>query len=149
MGHKLRAMNEVVDILSSPSWSTVNAAVANNNEQQRQRKDIVTDYLLKQRHIHEFSVTGTPKPATTNLNDIFITVKTTKLYHDTRLALIIKTWFQLAKDQVSFILFNFYFPPARHSYCVFPFAPPSIRFLITIIAFAKCSAALIYFKTPS
>lgn len=100
--HKLRAMNEVVDILSSPSWSTVNAAVVKNNDQ---RKDIVTDYLLKQRHIHEFSVTGTPKPATTNLNDIFITVKTTKLYHDTRLALIIKTWFQLAKDQVSVIFF--------------------------------------------
>lgn len=60
----------------------------------------INDYLLKRR-IHEFSVTGTPKPATTSLNDLFITVKTTKLYHETRLALIIKTWFQLAKDQVS------------------------------------------------
>lgn len=46
------------------------------------------------------AVTGTPKPPTTELNDIFISVKTTKNYHDSRLALIIKTWFQLAKEQV-------------------------------------------------
>lgn len=46
------------------------------------------------------SVTGTPKPPNLLLNDIFISVKTTKNYHDNRLALIIKTWFQLAKDQV-------------------------------------------------
>lgn len=97
---QISALNEVVNTVSSPLWSTVNTAVAKNND--RRPNDIVTDYLLKQRqHIHEFSVTGTPKPATTNLNDVFITVKTTKLYHDTRLALIIKTWFQLAKDQVS------------------------------------------------
>lgn len=47
------------------------------------------------------SVTGTPKPPNLLLNDIFISVKTTKNYHDNRLALIIKTWYQLAKDQVS------------------------------------------------
>lgn len=60
----------------------------------------VSDYLLKRR-LYEYSVTATPKPATISLNDIFISVKTTKLYHDTRLDLIIKTWFQLATDQVS------------------------------------------------
>lgn len=54
------------------------------------------------------AVTGTPKPPTTELNDIFISVKTTKNYHDSRLALIIKTWFQLAKEQVRCLLF-FYF----------------------------------------
>lgn len=64
--------------------------------------DTVTDYLLKRQHkTYESSVTGTPKPAIITLDDIFITVKTTKLYHNTRLALIIKTWFQLAKQQVS------------------------------------------------
>ncbi|XP_055373299.1 fringe glycosyltransferase [Condylostylus longicornis] len=47
-------------------------------------------------------VTGTPKPSITQLDDIFISVKTTKNYHDNRLALIIKTWFQLAKDQTWF-----------------------------------------------
>jgi fringe protein len=35
------------------------------------------------------------------LDDIFISVKTTKKYHDTRLRLIVETWFQLARDQVS------------------------------------------------
>lgn len=50
---------------------------------------------------YQNSVTGTPKPQTTELDDVFISVKTTKNYHDTRLSMIIKTWFQLAKDQVS------------------------------------------------
>lgn len=100
-------------MLSSPTWSTINTAVSknnNNNNRFNRNDNAVTDYHLKQQqHIHEFSVTGTPKPATTNLNDIFITVKTTKLYHDTRLALIIKTWFQLAKDQVSWKMFIHFF----------------------------------------
>lgn len=78
------------------TWQTTNNEFIRNDHQ---TTDMITDYLLKRRQ--EFSVTGTPKPATTNLNDIFITVKTTKSYHDTRLALIIRTWFQLAKDQVS------------------------------------------------
>lgn len=50
--------------------------------------------------LRQGSVTGTPKPPTTELDDIFISVKTTKNYHDSRLSLIIKTWFQLAKTQV-------------------------------------------------
>jgi hypothetical protein len=54
------------------------------------------------------SVTGTPKPPSTDLNDVFISVKTTKSYHDNRLAMIIKTWFQLAKNQVSRILYYLY-----------------------------------------
>uniref|UniRef100_A0A0A1WQE2 Fringe glycosyltransferase n=1 Tax=Zeugodacus cucurbitae TaxID=28588 RepID=A0A0A1WQE2_ZEUCU len=48
------------------------------------------------------AVTATPQPPITELDDIFISVKTTKNYHDTRLALIIKTWFQLARDQTWF-----------------------------------------------
>lgn len=34
------------------------------------------------------------------LDDIFISVKTSKHYQDTRLPIILKTWFQLAKEQV-------------------------------------------------
>lgn len=98
VGHKKPAFNHVIDMISSTSWSTDNKA---KNKIDDRSKDIFDHHVLKQRQIYEFSVTGTPKPATTNLNDIFITVKTTKLYHHTRLALIIKTWFQLAKDQVS------------------------------------------------
>lgn len=95
-------------IPSYPIWPTTNGDFDKNDHQST---DLIADYLLKRRQ--EFSVTGTPKPTTTNLNDLFITVKTTKSYHDTRLALIIKTWFQLAKDQVSlneyFLSFFFFF----------------------------------------
>ncbi|GBP89719.1 Fringe glycosyltransferase [Eumeta japonica] len=38
----------------------------------------------------------------TTLDDIFISVKTTKNYEDTRLPVILKTWFQLAKKQTWF-----------------------------------------------
>lgn len=38
--------------------------------------------------------------ANIDLDDIFISVKTTKKYHDSRLKTIVKTWFQLARDQV-------------------------------------------------
>uniref|UniRef100_A0A6E8VR23 Fringe-like glycosyltransferase domain-containing protein n=1 Tax=Anopheles coluzzii TaxID=1518534 RepID=A0A6E8VR23_ANOCL len=47
------------------------------------------------------AVTGTPKPPTTELDDLLISVKTTKSYHDTRLEMIIKTWYQLAKEQTT------------------------------------------------
>ncbi|XP_055620559.1 fringe glycosyltransferase [Toxorhynchites rutilus septentrionalis] len=50
----------------------------------------------------QLSVTGTPKPPTTELDDLLISVKTTKGYHDTRLEMIIKTWYQLAKEQTWF-----------------------------------------------
>lgn len=35
-----------------------------------------------------------------DLDDIFISIKTTKKYHDSRLKMLVKTWFQLAKEQV-------------------------------------------------
>nr|UZQ18782.1 Fringe [Doryteuthis pealeii] len=38
----------------------------------------------------------------TTLNDIFISVKTTKKFHDKRLKLVLDTWFQFAKDQTYF-----------------------------------------------
>ncbi|KAJ9590161.1 hypothetical protein L9F63_016717, partial [Diploptera punctata] len=43
--------------------------------------------------------TGTSRPVGTQLNDVFISVKTTRNYHKWRLPVILKTWFQLAKDQ--------------------------------------------------
>lgn len=45
--------------------------------------------------------TATMVPFTTNLNDVFISVKTTKHYHHSRLPAIIDTWFQFARNQVS------------------------------------------------
>lgn len=47
------------------------------------------------------SATATVKPPSTRLDDVFISVKTTKHYHAQRLPIILKTWFQLAKSQVS------------------------------------------------
>ena len=43
--------------------------------------------------------TTTSKPVT-SLDDVFISVKTTKNFHATRLDVIIKTWFTLAREQV-------------------------------------------------
>lgn len=67
-------------------------------------KNVIVDKKIND-YGHHGAVTATPKPPTTVLDDIFISVKTTKNNHDTRLALIIKTWFQLAKGQVSFSFF--------------------------------------------
>ena len=44
---------------------------------------------------------GTELVSNIDLDDIFISVKTTKKYHNERLKLIVETWFQLARDQVS------------------------------------------------
>lgn len=46
------------------------------------------------------TTTTTVKPHTT-LDDVFISVKTTKNFHATRLDVIIKTWFTLAREQVN------------------------------------------------
>lgn len=51
-----------------------------------------------------YSATATMKPPTTVLDDVFVSVKTTKHYHSQRLPIILKTWFQLAKAQVNIIL---------------------------------------------
>lgn len=44
-----------------------------------------------------------------SLDDIFISVKTTKHYQYTRLPIILKTWYQLAKEQVSILKSLFYY----------------------------------------
>jgi hypothetical protein len=45
--------------------------------------------------------TATMAPFSTDLDDLFISVKTTRHYHHFRLPAIISTWFQFAKEQVS------------------------------------------------
>ncbi|KAG8329843.1 hypothetical protein J6590_077434 [Homalodisca vitripennis] len=47
----------------------------------------------------EAGSTATPKPPLARPHDVFISVKTTGHYHRARLPVILKTWFQLAKDQ--------------------------------------------------
>jgi hypothetical protein len=46
------------------------------------------------------SSSATSRPVGTQLGDVFISVKTTRNYHKWRLPVVLKTWFQLAKDQV-------------------------------------------------
>lgn len=82
------------------------------------------------------AVTATPKPPTTELSDIFISVKTTKSYHATRLPLIIKTWFQLAKDQVRLFFFPFF--------CIMCFAFFSFSVILFICMKEKKNTNLIY-----
>ena len=45
--------------------------------------------------------TATMAPFPTDLDDVFISVKTTRHYHHSRLPAIIGTWFQFAREQVS------------------------------------------------
>lgn len=47
--------------------------------------------------------TATMAPFPTDLADVFISVKTTRHYHRSRLPAIINTWFQFAKEQVSLL----------------------------------------------
>ena len=55
-------------------------------------------------HNVEYSPPVTSASSTT-LDDLFISVKTTKNFHNSRLDVIIKTWFTLAREQVTI---NFY-----------------------------------------
>ncbi len=54
------------------------------------------------------TTTTTIKPHTT-LDDIFISVKTTKNFHASRLDVIIKTWFTLAREQVYIVNYKLLF----------------------------------------
>jgi hypothetical protein len=84
---------------------------------QRLQADRFINYDVYENYVHtteqgsyrnvQKAATGTPKPPSTDLDDVFISVKTTKKYHADRLSLIIKTWFQLAKNQVCFFFVGF------------------------------------------
>ncbi|XP_057667628.1 fringe glycosyltransferase [Diorhabda carinulata] len=61
------------------------------------------DYERPQEVVTEIpTATATAKPPSATLQDIFISVKTTKTYHNKRLPIILKTWFQLARKQTWF-----------------------------------------------
>lgn len=94
INNQLDTKNDLVDETELQILNNVNLV----------KKNVIVDKKIND-FGHHGAVTATPKPPTTVLDDIFISVKTTKNYHDTRLALIIKTWFQLAKGQVSFYLY--------------------------------------------
>ena len=64
--------------------------------------------------------TATLAPFATNLNDVFISVKTTKHYHHSRLPAIIDTWFQFAKNQTWFFTDkdDLYFQNQTHGHMI-------------------------------
>lgn len=68
------------------------------------KSSVETSSLRTPLHDEETSQSGTTataKPPSIELDDIFLSVKTTKGNHDSRLDVILKTWFQKAKEQVS------------------------------------------------
>lgn len=71
---------------------TAEVLMQNITEKDPQMNEISKDYYNT--HVDE-------SISRLDLDDIFISVKTTKNYHNTRLRLIVDTWFQLARDQVS------------------------------------------------
>lgn len=81
--------------------------MANDYEEMLFENNRIMDIHEKRMSMDKFttditlSVTATKKPTITKLQDLFISIKTTKHYHHQRLPIILKTWFQLAKHQVS------------------------------------------------
>ena len=66
-------------------------ALSANNDNSVNGSDKPSLISDDKREIHKFN---------TSLSDLFISVKTTKKFHSTRLDIILKTWFNLAEDQV-------------------------------------------------
>ena len=53
------------------------------------------------------------KKRNSTLDDVFISVKTTKKFHESRVSLQLETWFNLAREQVSFSSIDFYRPRGK------------------------------------
>ncbi|XP_033238781.1 fringe glycosyltransferase isoform X2 [Drosophila pseudoobscura] len=115
---------------------------------ERPTATLLTELARRSRNgelLHDLSqraVTATPQPPITELDDIFISVKTTKNYHDTRLALIIKTWFQLARDQTWFFT-----DTDDHYYQERTMAPaPALSILLFFLVFVFCPKIIYYIR---
>lgn len=93
--------------LQDEEKSPVTAASAKDYEETFENSIVINpranrDYRIESERTSEIipSVTATRKPHQAKLEDLFLSVKTTKHYHNHRLPIILKTWFQLAKQQV-------------------------------------------------
>lgn len=71
------------------------------------KKDSVVESSTIPRHLVQTDSPVTTHRLNTTLDDVFISVKTTRNYHKWRLPVILKTWFQLAKNQVNKLLHTF------------------------------------------
>lgn len=77
----------------------------NTSEAPVTERDISKETGQKLQHIRLEKSINSIKRTTVNstavdLNDVFITIKTTKKFHHSRLDLLLSTWFRIAKDQV-------------------------------------------------
>lgn len=81
------------------------SVVEENSMTEREDNNVEEDAARNEVDFSQQQATATPKPHTT-LDDIFISVKTTKNFHQSRLDVILKTWFTLARDQVQFSFFH-------------------------------------------
>ncbi|XP_026826014.1 fringe glycosyltransferase isoform X2 [Ooceraea biroi] len=85
----------------APQWVEMSVSEVNS-------RSVIVEVPASRKIISEESpvtppvATATMAPYATNLDDVFISVKTTKHYHHSRLPAIIDTWFQFAKDQTWF-----------------------------------------------
>lgn len=106
--------------VSSPKEFSANHL--NETESSKQVRHLVAEVLYQRRKLktqnvldqvdqykettivpNEFDLPSIPMPDTlTNLEDIFISVKTTRIFHRSRLDIILDTWFKFAKNQVKF-----------------------------------------------
>ncbi|CAH1402477.1 unnamed protein product [Nezara viridula] len=66
--------------------------------QERAPRSLSNDY--ESNAIEVLKSTATPSPTTATVRDLFISIKTTVHYHQARLPIILKTWFQLAPEQI-------------------------------------------------
>lgn len=72
---------------------TTTTTTSNATHKDDQHEETSRDYYNTHTEQYEWSTN-------IDLDDIFISVKTTKKFHDSRLKMLVKTWFQLAKEQV-------------------------------------------------
>ncbi|XP_014283170.1 fringe glycosyltransferase [Halyomorpha halys] len=68
--------------------------------QERAPRSLSNDY--ESNAVEVLKSTATPAPSTASARDLFISIKTTVHYHQARLPIILKTWFQLAPEQIWF-----------------------------------------------
>lgn len=60
--------------------------------------ELIKNFKANQRKVAAFK--EAVNNSQTSLNDVFISLKTTKSFHHSRLSIILRTWFILARDQV-------------------------------------------------
>ncbi|GAB1603080.1 beta-1,3-N-acetylglucosaminyltransferase radical fringe-like [Argonauta hians] len=91
------SLSSLLSSLSSSSSSTAAALLSSSSSSPPSLSSLAT------RHLKKFSTlrfNSNSRPTT--LNDIFISVKTTEKFHESRLKIVLDTWFQYAKEQTYF-----------------------------------------------